>query len=67
MSGGTQLHGRDLAVRDVSVQASGGSQGEFRASGRIRGQLSGGSELHVSGGAKAKVATSGGSAIDVND
>jgi len=67
LSGGSQVHGSDLSVKDIDVQASGGSGGEIRANGRIRGNLSGGSELHVRGGARAKVATSGGSSIDVDD
>src|SRR5438105_2637947 len=57
----------DLSVKDVDLQASGGSEGELRANGRIRGSLSGGSELHVRGGAKAKVATSGGSSVEIED
>ena len=67
MSGGTRLHGRDLTVKDVDVHASGGSEGDLRASGRIRGSLSGGSEMHVRGGARARVATSGGSSVEVED
>jgi hypothetical protein len=67
LSGGSQLHGADLAAKDVDVNASGGSQGELRANGRIRGSLSGGSELHVRGGARARVATSGGSSVEVED
>jgi len=67
LSGGSQLHGSDLSVKDVDVNASGGSQGELRANGRIRGSLSGGSELHVRGGARARVATSGGSSVEVED
>ncbi len=67
LSGGSQLHGSDLSVKDVDVNASGGSQGELRANGRIRGSLSGGSELHVRGGARARAATSGGSSVEVED
>jgi len=67
ISGGTRLHGRDLSVKDVDLQASGGSEGDLRANGRIRGSLSGGSDLHVRGGAKAKVATSGGSSVEIED
>jgi len=67
ISGGTRLHGRDLSVKDVDLQASGGSEGDLRANGRIRGSLSGGSELHVRGGAKARVATSGGSSVEIED
>ena len=67
MSGGTRLHGPDLAVKDVDVHASGGSEGELRASGRVRGSLSGGCELHVRGGARANVATTGGSSVEVED
>lgn len=67
ISGGTRLLGPNLCLKDVVVQASGGSQGELRADGRIRGSLSGGSELHVRGGAKAKVAASGGSAVEIED
>src|SRR5256885_1810087 len=56
------------AVDDVlDLQASGGSEGDLRANGRIRGSLSGGSELHVRGGAKARVATSGGSSVEIED
>jgi len=58
---------RDLAVKDVDVHASGGSEGELRASGRVRGSLSGGCELHVRGGARANVATTGGSSVEVED
>jgi len=54
-------------VKDVDVHASGGSEGDLRASGRIRGSLSGGSEMHVRGGARASVATSGGSSVEVED
>jgi len=54
-------------VKDVDVQASGGSEGELRANGRIRGSLSGGSEMHVRGGARGKVATSGGSSVEIED
>jgi len=64
---GTRMHGRELAVKDVDVHASGGSEGDLRASGRIRGSLSGGSEMHVRGGARASVATSGGSSVEVED
>jgi hypothetical protein len=67
LSGGSQLHGRDLAVKDISIQASGGSQGDVRADGRISGALSGGSELHVRGRATSRVATSGGSEVSVDD
>jgi hypothetical protein len=67
LSGGSQLHGRDLSVKDASVQASGGSQGQLRADGRIRGSLSGGSELHVRGRASSRVSTSGGSELSVDD
>ena len=67
MSGGTQLHGQDLSVKDAEVHASGGSTGELRASGTLRGNLSGGSELHVRGAPRTKVATSGGSSVEVDD
>jgi hypothetical protein len=67
MSGGTELHGQDLSVKDAQVHASGGSTGEFRANGNLRGNLSGGSELHVRGQPKTKVATSGGSSVEVED
>jgi len=64
---GTRLHGRELAVKDVDVHASGGSEGELRASGRVRGRLSGGCELHVRGGAQANVSTTGGASVEVED
>ena len=67
LSGGSHLRGKDLEVKDIHVQGSGGAQCEVRATGKIRGGLSGGSELHVRGGARARVATSGGSSVEVDD
>ena len=67
LSGGSEMHGRDLAIKDVHVQGSGGSRAELRASGQLRGALSGGSELRVTGGAQARVSTSGGSSVEAGD
>jgi hypothetical protein len=65
--GGSELHGKDLAVKNVRVQGSGGSRARMRASGQVRGGLSGGSELRVTGGAQARVNTSGGSSVELDD
>ncbi len=67
MSGATRVVAAKLEAREVSVQASGGSRGQVRASDTIRGQVSGASNLRVFGKAAARVKTSGASSIDYEE
>jgi Putative auto-transporter adhesin, head GIN domain len=67
ISGGTQVLGADLAVRNVHIHGSGGSEANLRVSGKVRGALTGGAELHVKGNATSHVSTSGGASVNFDD
>lgn len=64
LSGGSTLHARKLDADKVELHASGGCQGELRATTEVRGSLSGGSQMQVLGKPNARVSTSGGSSIE---
>jgi hypothetical protein len=62
-SGGSRGTLTDLSVTTVSVDMSGGSTANVRASGEVSGSASGGSRVSVLGDAKLNVQASGGSDV----
>jgi len=64
LSGAAILDAEMLQVDTLSVEGSGGSRAELRATRQVSGALSGGSRVRVSKSADVRVSLSGGSQVD---